>query len=494
MSLRRTSLLFTLAIAGVLPFRAAAEDDLILGRRQRPDLLTLSPITGSLGLEGIYSTQNVNNRGQSASASNILMAERLTLNTHGNVVSNNFMSWRTSGTVSLEEQYSRSSGQNDGETGVFDAYDFNTQILKNTAVPITGYATRSENYIDRAFASLLRSTNTSYGGTIRYASPALPTTLSIDHTSITQSDLNGNTQYQSDTDQIAFETAFEPLERHQISLNASYADTTQSNPGVVENAGILNNNVNVASTNTESETAAASHTWGIDTDDRFFLNQGVSYSRQTGLYPTSDFTTTQGLRAHWTEDLSSSLDYNLQKQTNNTTDNLNQSITGNITHRLFASLTSSLQAGATFNDTTYSGLNSSTSSANSYFTSLGESYTKKLWLGRLGANLGIGFNQSDNSAISATQQITGDSQTFSDPHPSSSPAPASIRPPLPSMTRPAPAAILKDSTTPLDKSATPCRSTASSAATLMPTKPSASITISPPLMPTLPTPPPLTPA
>jgi len=427
MTIRRSSMLLALAITSLWPALARADDDLVIGRRARPDFLTLDRFGGSVGLIGLYSQQNVTQRGSSASATNTLMTESLSLNSAGHVFSNNFLSWYGTGTLSLEEQESTGGGQNQKQTGIFDAYDFRTNILKNTQFPVTAYAQRSENFVDRTFASMLRSTTSAYGATARYDSPALPTSLSINHTEITQTDLGGASQYSGATDQVAAQTAFQPFERHQISLDCSYSSTTQNNPGALPDSSLngAQTNSSMLANEFTTQTAAAAHTWAIDPDSRFVLSEGISYSNETGVFPATSLHLNEGLRMHWTEDLTSALDYSLQKLDNYNSSLTSQSLTASLTHHLFSSLTTNVQTGATFSDNTFTSVgssgisngNGSTSTADSYFGNIGTAYTKKMYMGTFGANLGVGLSQSNNSSISQTQQVLNDAHVFTDPQP-----------------------------------------------------------------------------
>jgi hypothetical protein len=416
----RQSLVLAAAFAGLCPGLALAENDVVIGAHERPPLLTLDPFSGSLGFRGFYSAQSTSTRGSSANAENLLLSEELTLATHGTIVSPKFFDWYGSGTLALQEIESSGSGTSQSEFGLFDTYDFHTNILKDTLFPVTAYATRSESFIDRAFAALLRSTDTSYGGTVRYASPELPTTLSLIHTSATQTGLSGNTEFSSETDQFSAQTAFQPFDRQHVELNYSYATNSQNNPGFLSN-------------NFETQTAAISHDWAFDADGNYSLSQGLSYSDQTGSFPASSLYASESLRMRLAENLRATLDYHYNQQSNSSpsfvvpggggvpqsfgstlTEN---DFTGTLSHQLFESLTSTASAGGSWTDNEFTGAHTGSSSSQTAFVSLAESYTKKLFLGRLGATAGINYTQTTNTAVTEPQQVLGDTRTFNDSQP-----------------------------------------------------------------------------
>lgn len=417
MRCRRTRWFLALSVAGWLPGMAMAQEEaIVVGRRERPPLLTLDPFRGSAGFRGIYSTVTRENRGEEARATNLLMTQDLTLSGSGSVVSQDFMKWYGTVTGSLQEMETKAEDVNESSFGFFGAYDFRTDMLETTAFPLSFFALRNETYVDRTFAALLKSTTNSYGGTIRYDSPSIPSTLSFIHTDISQADLGGDVQFNTSNDQISAATSFQPLERHFISMNYSYGNVSQENPGVLTNSF-------------STQTADLSHSWSIDPNGRFTLTEGVSYSEETGLFPSKVFNGSETLHMNLTEYLQSQIDYRFINQQSGranqqgdvfarTANELtSHNISGSLSHRLYQSLFTTLRAGANFNDSSFSGGSSASSSSNNYFTSITTNYTKELAGGIFGANLGLGYDVAENSSSAGIQTIAGERATFTDPQP-----------------------------------------------------------------------------
>ena len=418
---RQASWLLGLAVLALLPTLARADDSdvVTLGRPTRPPILTLDPFHGSVGVTGFYSSLNSKAGTQSSTGTNLVLQETLNLNTKGTVVSRNLMEWTASANVWVQELESASGGSSQNQLGVFDTYDFHTNILKNTEFPITAYAQQSETFTDRAFAALVRTTSTTYGGSVRYASPSLPSSLTYGHTTITQSDLGGATQYSTDADNVSAETSFQPLDRQHVSLNYAYNRTAQTNPGTLN-------------TNSETQSGSIGHDWSFDADGHYTLSQGVSISQQTGSTPASSLGVSESLRAVFSETLQGSVDYRFLQQQNTFSPNNGFGITplnsyssdmssnyfnASLSHRLFESLVTTANVGATTTDTSYTGSQNSSSSTRSYFGSLGTNYSKKVYMGRLGASVGINYNQSQNSSVTQPQQVLNEAQVFTDPEP-----------------------------------------------------------------------------
>ena len=313
------------------------------------------------------------------------------------------MSWSASGTLYIEEEWT--GGDAPGASGVSfaNAFDLRADLLSTTLFPVNLYAQRSEDLINRTFAPTLRNTSTTYGANFSYNSPILPTTLSISHTTATQTDLFGNEEFQMDQNQLQLGTSFQPFTRNMVTLNYGYTGFTQNNPGLLTN-------------NSETHTASASHQWIIDEAGNYTLSQYLDYTQQSGSYPFSQLRLSEHFRMRFTADLESNLDYTLQQLNYPTSRSTSNTVSATLTHRLYESLTTTGRFGYSMIDTSFTG-DSSGASTESFSLGVGSHYTKKVYMGRLGASLALGYAQSDNSAIGEPQQVQGDVERFNDPQP-----------------------------------------------------------------------------
>jgi hypothetical protein len=393
-------------VAAVLPALARADEGpvVIANKEQRPTL-SLDPIHGALGIGGFYQEQRSRTGASSATATDMLLSQELTLSTGGAIVSRNLATWTGSGTLSLQEEWITDGPRTAAQTGVFDTYDFHLDALGTTAFPFSVYAQRTENYLNRAFAALLRDTTTGYGATFHYNAGPLPSTLSISRTTTQQSSLEGETQFSLDQTEMDYSTSFQPWERHMVSVNLHYAALAQNNPGFV-------------SSNSDLLGASISHNWSIDPEGRNTLTQNFDYSQQSGNFPFTQTRLSEQLRMRHSSQLESSINYTFEQHEYASNATLRHNLTGSITHRLYESLITTLRAGTSLSENSFSGNGQSESArTTNFFTDLGLNYQKKVWLGRFGANLGLGYSQSDNGATGSQQQVIGDVQNYTGAEP-----------------------------------------------------------------------------
>jgi hypothetical protein len=400
---RTMLLLGVTALLGLARAGRADEGPIIIAHRTEHPWLTLEPITGSIGIAGIYERDQAHSSGGSATATDTLLTEELTLATGGVIVSPNIFEWSASGTAAGQEEWSSGTGQrNASNISFFDAYNVHAGLLGGTEFPMSAYATRSENYVNRAFAGLLRNEVTTFGASVRYRSPVLPTALSYTNTNTVQTDLSGKEQFTIDQDNLNFSTSFSPWERQYVSLAYSYGTTRQNNPGSLTNGSQLQN-------------VSLSHDWSIDPLAHYTLSQSLSYAQQQGTFSESRLRLDEKLRLRLADNLDGGLAYALERQDYPTSVLTQHLLTASLTHRLYESLTTTGRAGFSLTDNSFTPGGSS--SVQSYFASLGTAYTKKMLQGHFGANLSVGFSQSRSSATGAVQQVIGDAETFTDPQP-----------------------------------------------------------------------------
>lgn len=404
---RRTIFLLVLATLGAMAGAGRAEEGpIVIAHRDAHPYLSLDPFHGSVELTGIYEMDHSRSSGGSSSASDALFTQQLTLGSGGYIVSPNLFKWTASGTIAAEEDWSHVGTTSSSSVGYFDAYNLDLDILSGTQYPINVFANRSEAFVNRTFAGMLRNTITSYGANLQYRSPTLPLTLNAVHTTTAQTDLAGHSQYTIDQNNLNFSTSIQPWERHNLTFNYSFGTVAQNNPG--GGAGTVSNS-------SQLQAVSINHDWSIDPLARYTLSQAFNYSQQTGTYDETRLRLAEQLRMRLSDTLDGSLNYTLEQQKYLSSDATSHLVTANLTHRLFESLTTTGRVGASLTDNTYAG-GTSTNTKN-YFASVGTSYNKKMFMGRLGANLSLGISENQSGAIGTTQQVLGDVQSFNDPQP-----------------------------------------------------------------------------
>jgi hypothetical protein len=405
----KRSRMISLAIWAVLAaspvFAFAEEGPMVIANKEQHPYLTLDPFAGSIGMTGLYLAEQNRTGGQHAKSTDLIITEDLSLGTGGAIVSKNLASWTAAGTVSLAEEWTTGERQNESSIGVFDTYDLQLSVLGATAFPFSAYATQTQNYVARSFAGMLRDTDTGYGATFHYNNAYLPSTLSIGETTTTQSTLGGQEQYSITQDELEYSTAFQPLERQSVSVNYHFAQISQSNAGPTRSSSQL-------------QGVAVGHNWSIDPEGRYTLTQSLDYSQQSGNFPYTQLRIGEQLRMRHTNTLESAINYTYEQHDYATNSTARHNLSATVMHRLYDSLSTSARAGGSQSENSFSALGQNgTASTTNYFMDLAVNYQKKLWQGRLGASLALGFNQTDNSPTGSTQQVIGQVEQFSDPQP-----------------------------------------------------------------------------
>jgi hypothetical protein len=402
--------LLALAVLGVLPAAAFGqsasangEGPLVIRQRGRLPLMTLDPFRGSVRLTGLYQREKEGGEGDSTNATNILLTQELSLGTGGHIVSPNLFSWTGGGTVALQEEWSRTGGEDSSQQGMFTAYDLQGDILSATDFPMHVYALRGETFVNRAFASLLRNTTSAEGASIKYNSPVIPTSLNYRHAKTTQADLDGDEQYSVEDNAVEFATQFQPFERQNVSINYNFAQ-------------IMQDSSTGGGGDYELHDVSASHQWALDADARFTLSQSLNYSLQSGQTAYERLRLSERLDMRLAENLDGQVIYDFDRQDQFASSLSTHRLTGSLTHRLYDSLTTTLRGGGGFDENSFSAQGGSSTSRN-MFATIGTSYLKKVYLGRLGADVALGYHQTDSEAISQPQHILGEAASFSNDRP-----------------------------------------------------------------------------
>ena len=402
-----SALLTAAILTSLAPAAHADEGPIVLGRRERPPMLTIDPWSGSVSLLTIMEYDRVKSNGTTTSSSSAIAQETLSLATGGGIVSKNFFDWKGSATVGLEENWNAHDSTATSGLGLVYAYNLNASFLNATQFPGEAYARRTESYTAASFQPLLKNTITEYGGTLNYNSTVVPTSVALYHTETQQQQLNGDPTFKLSEDHVNFQTAYDPSDRHHLDLNYEYVAIGQDNPG-----SILSNY--------ETQNLAATHFWQIDSGGRYTLAENFNYNSQTGQFPFQHMRLGEQLRMRQSDTFDSAIDYSFDQQEFPNSLARTNEIGAHFSHRLFDSFTTTGQTSASYTTRSFSSVGSepaSTSDTTSYYANLAFNYSKKVPYGLFGANLSIGYNQTNNGAVGTTQDVNNDLETFRDPQP-----------------------------------------------------------------------------
>ena len=162
----------------------------------------------------------------------------------------------------------------------------------------------------------------------------------------------------------------------------------------------------------DTHDAALVHMWDFGDKQQNNLMSSVNYFNQSGTFSIERLRWDERLRMKHTSDFETRLLTSLDQQTTGEAgesfEQKQYRVEGGFTHRLYKSLITDGYVGAQFID------RSDGSTSNEYFGHLSFAYTKKVPYGTLAANLGGGYDNTDNTAQSAVIHVINQARAFDD--------------------------------------------------------------------------------
>lgn len=387
-----------------LSARAAENEAIVIGQRRYRPTLTLDPFAGSINFTALYSNDRTQGTGDSQSNSNAVFQQTLELSTGGGVVSRNFLEWKGSLTLGLEEEWNTSSGTGSGGSGnstsygIVTEYDLSASLLPKSFLPTTYWARRDESFINRTFAALLRSTSTEYGASVTVASPQVPTTLRVYRSETTQSSLNGAPTLRLSQDNVDLTSQWFIDDHQRLSLTYQFTAAQQSDP---------NNDV----VTTDTHRLSIDHVYAFDANNRDTLTSRLDYYTQEGTYPYERFRIDESLRLHHTDRFETFYNYSYSEQSSETSATSTHSGSAGFQHRLFESLNTVGRVQASQTSQSAGG------GSEGYGADISSTYSKRTAIGRLTITGNLGMTDTAYGAGTAPQQIINEPYVFVDPLP-----------------------------------------------------------------------------
>jgi len=398
---RTWPILLGLAVACAVTSLAygAGEEPVVIGRHQAPPLLTLDPFSGSFGFLMIGQNDTSRSGNSTSRSTDAVFQEQLSLSTGGGIVTRNLFDWHAAATVGLNQEYDASNVDHRTTYGWLDAYDFQGTLLRTSDLPISLFARQGENYITRSFEPTLKDTSSSYGATVNWRS-AIPTTLTVSHSDLTEAQLDGTPVYRLHQNDVSLNSEWNPTDQHRLSLSYDFSQVAD-NDGGINGSNYLTQNVSFM------------HQWALDHRFLSTLTQTLNYNSQTGDFPLDHLRIGEQLRLHLTDTLDGNLNYAYDDQKYRNVESRTHQFSAGLTHQLFESLTTTAQVGGSLADQTFGSGGGSNNS--SYFGNVNVNYHKRIPYGLLNLNAGLGFTHADNGDTSQTPVF--DTGTFTDPAP-----------------------------------------------------------------------------
>lgn len=397
------------ALAALLGCRAAwgqaadEEEGIVFGERKRPPKFALAPLHGNVALvaQSTSTTRDykLGEQTSSAESSSLALYELLTLGSgayffHPNIVDMNF-----SGTLGFSQTSIDASGlDTQDQNSTVYGWNVAASILRSSPYPSSVYTYRTESLVNQPFGETLKSTDTTYGGTLNINSRTLPTSFRLYRTETTQSSLTDTPEFTIAQNVFEWQTEWRPTQYQSLSWSYYYGGSEQS-------IGALEPDGRGDSLTTDAQAAALSHYISFGPDHRYSLGSSGSISESTGLYDAQTLMWNENLTMVHSSTLSTDVTYWLNRNEYDTVEQQTQRAQARFRHRLYESLRTVGTAGVTQMDL------SDDSQTQDIFADLELDYRKKIPRGLL---LGqVGLHYATKSSDSRSDELPVINQPFS---------------------------------------------------------------------------------
>jgi len=408
--------IFTLCLGLLLCRVASAQEEaaggpVVFAQQRQKDMVRFVNFRGAL--EFLYRRENddiKSREGGSETFSEDRFEERLLLSSQGYIVHPNLVELNLAGTFGLVQD-SISGTQSDNQTGTVYEWDVSALILRKEAAPVTLYSRRTRDLINRDFGPSIDNTITQSGGIVDWRNKAVPTRVEVYRQDQSQRSLDSTEDINISQNVANWHSEAKPTANQRITWDYTFTDAQETGPGAtlpgVTPGGTLSY---------QSHDATLAHTYDFGQQKRSNLSSTLHYFNQSGDFGLERLEWTEWLRLRHSESFETRAIYRLNQQTTSaffgpSSDQTLQRGEVGFTHRLYKSLTTDGMVGFQQVDQS-DGFNST-----EWFTNLDAVYTKQVPFGRITANLGGGYDQTENSARTAITHVINEVHTFNDPFP-----------------------------------------------------------------------------
>ncbi len=358
-----------------------------------------------LGMEAQYSSNKVKQRvGESSDATTLVFQEQVELKTKGYLVSPQFFDMGLYGLFGLDQSQASGSGvanlQTGDDNGHIYAYDVLGTLRKDSSLPVTAYARRTEQLVSRTFGSTLKSIFNSYGVDVTYQSATLPTMFRLFHEDNSQAALTGEQDYSTDLNAFEWQTEWRPSKRQTLSWNYRYNQYGQSEGGAPSDSLAAN-----MSYDTQEANLVHKIQFGDKGDSD--LTSSLNYLDQTGDLTQERIQLDE--RLHWQHSKSFETNYYYRyfDYTFGDNEQVQHEARVNFIHQLFQSLTTTGNAGVRSLE-----FGSGAGQSDEQFMDLGTVYTKHVPLGVMSLHARGAWSRQQNAAQQEPVQIVDEPHVF----------------------------------------------------------------------------------
>jgi hypothetical protein len=377
-----------------------ANEPIIFGQREKRDVLTLYNTFASVELNYRYTHDKIDPNDQPAQTfTENRFEETFTLETQGAIVHPNLIELKLAGTFGLTQEWLDNTGQEETNYGTIIEYDVEATFLRKEEVPVTVYARRTQNTVDRTFGPTFDNTIQTEGVIVDWHNKTVPTRIEAFHSDQTQSGLDvNNTEFDLSQNSFIWHSEYRPTQRQVWNWDYTFNQIHETTTGLPSNDFITNS-------------AALSHSIDFGYKDRSHLSSLLSYFNQSGDFPYDQLQWDERLLLAHSDTFETNYQYTFLDQTVNDIDQTTNRGQVGFTHRLYKSLITSGWVGIE-NINRSDGSDSLTT-----FAHVDWDYHKSVPLGSLAAFFAVNWSRADNSQQIQPIQVVNESHTFNDPFP-----------------------------------------------------------------------------
>lgn len=336
--------------------------------------------------------------------------ERLKLSGQGFIVHPNLVELNLAGAFELIQDFLGGT-QSDNASGTAYEWDADATFLRKEAAPVTLYSRRTRNVISRDFGPSINNTITQTGGIVDWRNKAVPTRIEAYHRDQNQTSLDATENVDISQNVATWHSDAKPTSNQRITWDYTFTDAQETGPGAT-----LPGVTPTGTLSYQSHDATLTHTYDFGKEKKSNLTSTLRYLNQSGDFGIERLEWNEWLRMRHSDSFETRAIYRLNQQSTSqffgsSTDQTLQRGEVGFTHRVFKSL-------KTDGMIAYQQIDRSDGfSRAEWTTNLDMTYVKEVPFGRLTANLGGGYDQTENSAQTAITRVINEVRTFNDPFP-----------------------------------------------------------------------------
>lgn len=406
---RRTKLLSCIAACALLGGAAIAQEGpIVVGKREKPPLISLYNTYAEV--EFVYRYRSENREPANAPRQELTenrFEQTISVDTQGHIYHPNLIELNLSGTAGLSQTLIDATDDDvEDLNGTILEYDLNALFLRKEVAPVTLYARRSQDTVNREFGPTFDSILNTFGAVWDIRSKRVPTRFEVYHSEQEQTgigEVSGIGDFKLTQDLFNWHSEARPRDKHVMTWDYTLSSVTEENIGVSKNDYILND-------------ANLSYTIEFGYRDLSSFTSAINFYDQSGDFPNTRFRWLEDLRLRHNESLETryQFSYDHQKFPISDGDTLNQDRlrgTTGFTHWLYESLVTTGNFGVE------SVSRSDDSNSFEYFGDLRLDYTKLVPLGKMRLFGLVTYDWRDNEEQVNPTPVLDSPRVFNDPTP-----------------------------------------------------------------------------